>query len=754
MNEKFYAHTPAEGSEVWHDLASHLERTSELAHENASKFGAGELGRLAGLWHDIGKFNPAFQGYLKACYEAELAGGKPPRAGSVPHAVYGAMFAAGAVGALAAVIHGHHAGLPNSAKMRDSLAKTEARDALDRILPHARKSVKELEFGGDVLALFAEPPADELQMEVLQRMVFSALVDADFLDTETHFDPEIFDSRGSNVAVGEMWKAFVRDQESLIAGFRRDEMPVNTVRREVYECCVEAAEDPTGIFRLAVPTGGGKTRSSLAFALRHATVHDLDRIIVAVPYTSIIEQTASVYRGIFRQLGDDAVLEHHSAVRREVDDERDLQDDPTEAERQEESRTRARLATENWDAPLIVTTTVQLLESLFANRTSRCRKLHNIAGSVIILDEVQALPAGLLTPTLSMLSELVRRYGVSVVLCTATQPAFEERSKYLQGFEEISDIVPQERVAEHFQTLRRVEYEISKEEWSWQEVATRLVEASSGRQAMAVLNTRKDALALIDALAREGEEESLLHLSTLLCGAHRRDVLEEVRRRLDAGEPCLLVSTQVVEAGVDLDFPVVFRAMGPLDRIVQAAGRCNREGKLPGMGRVVVFRPEERRMPRGEYEVGFGEAEVMLQRPDIDLHDPGIFREYFANLYRGVPTDGREIQKYRKVFDFPEVAARYRLISENTVPVVVRYGGFGKLDGELDALLDRIRYRGIRAADHRVLQPYVVSMFEDEFDRKKSWMLEVADGLHLWTGGYDELRGIEDIDGDPSALVW
>lgn len=507
--QHFYAHTPVNG-DSWHDLVLHLERTSALARENGAKFGAGELARLAGMWHDIGKFNPVFQKYLKDCHEAKLAGEKAPRSGSVPHAVYGAVLAGESVRALAAVIHGHHAGLPNRAKYLDALKQGDTLTKYEEILLVAREAVGELRFHGDVRALFADPPRDEFQMEVLQRMLFSALVDADFLDTEKHFDPEAARVRGSGVSAREMWEVLKKDQASLMAGLRSDETPVNAVRREVYEYCVEAAEKPQGVFRLGVPTGGGKTRSGLAFALRHAVEHELDRVIVAVPYTSIIEQTADVYRGIFSSLGEGAVLEHHSAVQRSADEERNLQDDPEEAERLEESRVRARLTTQNWEAPLVVTTTVQLFESLFANRTSRCRKLHNIVNSVIVLDEVQTLPVGLLAPTVEMLKELVRRYRVTVVLCTATQPALDERSRYLEGFEDVRDVVPRERAAEHFRVLRRVEYETPKEPWSWKEVASRLLEAALDRRAMVVLNTRKDALALLDEL----EGEPVLH-STL-----------------------------------------------------------------------------------------------------------------------------------------------------------------------------------------------------------------------------------------------
>lgn len=737
--KEFYAHTPVAEGRGWHDLVTHLDRVAGLASENASKFGAGELGRLAGLWHDLGKFNPAFQRYLLDCHGATLAGEDAPRGGSVPHAVYGAALAAGSVQALAAVIYGHHAGLPDRDRYGEALKQPEVRKTYDELLPAARGAVEGLEFRGDARGLVRDPPRNELQAEVLQRMLFSSLVDADFLDTETHFDPDAGRSRGAEASVDEMWAVLRRNQDQLMSGLAGDENAVNGVRREVYESCVVAAGGEQGVFRLAVPTGGGKTRSGLAFALMHASEHALDRVIVAVPYTSIIEQTADVYRGIFSGLGAGAVLEHHSAVRREGKD----------GERQDEARMRAKLASENWDAPLIVTTTVQLFESLFGNRTSRCRKLHNIARSVIVLDEVQTLPVGLLAPTVNVLAELVRRYGVTVVLCTATQPALDEQSRYLRGFESVRDIVPPGRAAEHFRVLRRVEYETPKETWSWKEVAERLVKASPQKQALVVLNTRKDALSLLDELGGE----PVLHLSTLLCGTHRRDVLAEVRRRLDADEPCLLVATQVVEAGVDLDFPVVFRAMGPLDRIVQAAGRCNREGKMDGRGRVVVFKPEEWRMPRGEYEAGFREAEMMIGN-GANLHDPSIFRDYFRRLYQDVPTDGKDIQKLRKEFDYPEVAARYRLVSENSVAVVVRYGEDGEEGGKLDRLLKRVRKTGMWGGDHRRLQPYVVSMFEDEFKKKREWAEEVAEGVFVWTGGYDGLRGIEQVETDPTALIW
>jgi CRISPR-associated endonuclease/helicase Cas3 len=751
---EYHAHTPGEAG-VWHDLAGHLQRTAVRARQNGAKFGAGELAGLAGLWHDIGKFNPAFQDYLKDCYEADLAGTKAPRGGSVPHAVYGAMLARGSLQVLSPVIHGHHMGLQKFVDVQKATERPETRQVYKEILPAAREKVEGLGFEGDWRALISGAPDDpretRLFTELLLRMVFSALVDADFIDTETHFDPKQSVRRGTALRPEQLWEVLKRDQEEIISA--ADPTPVNEVREDVYRESLRTAEMPRGVFRLAVPTGGGKTRSGLAFALKHAVERDLDRVIVAIPYTSIIEQTAETYREVFKSLDDNAVLEHHSAVRH--DSESDRQNDPKESERLVEAQVRARLAAENWDAPLVVTTMVQLFESLFANRTSRCRRLHNLARSVVVLDEVQTLPLGLLKPILSVLRELVRRYGVTVVLCTATQPALDERSPHLEGFEDVTDIVPEETAARHFLSLRRVEYEVLSEEWSWKEVAEHLLEASPERRAMVVLNTRKDALALLTQL----EGEPTLHLSTRLCGAHRRDVLEEVRRRLKKEKPCLLVATQVVEAGVDLDFPVVFRALGPLDRIAQAAGRCNREGTLPGKGRVVVFRPAEGTMPPGdEYRSGTDEARMILECGDLDLHDPAVFREYFRLLYGDVSLDAKGIQELRKQFDYPEVANRFRLIDGVSVPVIVRYDGPDqKQNKALDKTIERIRYTGLWAGDHRRLQPYVVSLFEQEFEQNRDWIEEIADGVYVWNGGYDDgLRGIELDEGSlgPSRLVW
>jgi CRISPR-associated endonuclease/helicase Cas3 len=709
-----------------HGLVEHLSAVADLAEAFARKFGAGTLARWAGLWHDLGKFHPDFQAYLK----------DPDARRGPDHSSAGTVLAARHCDALAFLVAGHHAGLHSIDDLKKRLSMKRNDPAVLEALASASQALLALTPTSNLAELlpdFARPrhgqDGERLRgREFFLRMLFAVLVDADFLDTEAHFRPESTADRGGAPSLGELWRR-LEEAQAGISG--KEETPVQRARHTVYEACLRAAELPPGLFRLTVPTGGGKTRSGLVFALRHALRYSLDRVIVAIPYTSIIEQTADVYRGI---LSGEAVLEHHSAVA-----DRDDRADPVTERHQW-----VRLASENWDAPLVVTTTVQLFESLFARSPSRCRKLHNVARSVVILDEVQTLPPHLLDPILDVLAQLVRHYGVTVVLCTATQPALTA-NRYLKGLADVREIVPEPEKL--FHSLRRVNYEPpGKEKWSWERVAR---EMQSAPQALAVVNTKKDALALLDAL---GDDPAALHLSTLLCGAHRGKVLTEVRRRLAGGEPCRLVSTQVVEAGVDLDFPLVLRAIGPLDRIVQAAGRCNREGKLPERGRVVIFDPAQGGSPPGAYRTGLDTAASLLGQ-GCDLHDPGTYERYFTMLFQGVETDREKIQDLRRSLDFPAVAAKFRLIDDEGAPVVVRPVGH---EAAVGGLLTALR----RSADPprwamRKLQRFVVNIRSRQVAvyEGRGLLLEVVPGLWEWQGGYDRLRGLVDAAHDPDLLV-
>ena len=486
-----YAHTPNDKGS-WHVLSEHLEDVANCAKQFADKFHAGDLAYWIGLWHDLGKSNPEFQEYLEACQRDE-------RHEKVPHAIWGAVLAYRLLSRnikddrwkeMALTIAGHHGRIDQPGSLSQRLEEHAQNNQV--IFQHVVEYVKKLPSPPKVTL----PELTRTQRELFIRMVFSALVDADYLNTEKHFKENQYILRHKQQGIGHLWDRFIVNQLELMSSVNATTV-VNQVRKEVNEFCEMAATGNPGIYRMTVPTGGGKTRSGLAFALKHAVENKMDRVIFAIPYTSIIDQTAREYRNI---LGADAVLEHHSQVNIPANENQDVAD------------ISSRLAHENWDAPLIVTTTVQLFESLFSNRPGKVRKLHNITRSVIVLDEVQTLPLELLTPTLDVLRELVERYRVSVVLCTATQPAFED-SHYLKPFHgmQIHEIVPEEIYDKHFKQLERVEYHRRKEPVSWQELASEL---SREKQVMVVLNTRKDALSLIESLG--DNKRDVFHLSTLL----------------------------------------------------------------------------------------------------------------------------------------------------------------------------------------------------------------------------------------------
>lgn len=734
--DKLYAHTPNEDGK-WHKLIAHLGGTASRSRCYAAKFGAKELGEILGWWHDAGKVNPAFQRFLLECELAKKEGRQPPSRGPEHSGAGGKIALDSELDLLCFPLLGHHGGLPdmetvNERFARFSSAHDEQIKRFKALLPRTITDIIP-----DPTECFpSRVHQSSLSAEFFVRMLFSALVDADCLSTEKHREPKKSKVREeSKPDMAALFNKFKQKQQELIQ--KADPTPLNQIRRELYEQCLAAASKPPGVYRLAVPTGGGKTRLSLGFGLQHAITHEKDRIIVAIPYTSIIEQTANVYRGI---LGDETVLEHHSAV-----SIKESSDSPDPAEQ------RRRLLAENWDTPVVVTTNVQLFESLFSNRTSMCRKLHNLVNSVIILDEAQALPVDLIAPTLNVLQELVDHYGVTLLLCTATQPALSEREGF-RGLKDVRDLLPDAAQYYKDDTLRRVDFDLAclNGKWKWDEVAEQVrKQIREHGQALCIVNTISDAEKLMHELKGS---KGLLHLSTRLCGAHRKRIIKIVRIRLKRKQPCLLVSTQVVEAGVDLDFPVVFRALGPLDSIVQAAGRCNREGKLPHRGKVIVFEPAEGGSPPGWYRTATDETKIVLNQK-TDLHQPEVYENYFRSLYKDLELDKKGIQNLRRNLDYPKTAKAYRLIEKDTVPVVVQYRLAKK---KINDLLKRLN-RGVESPRKlmRLLQPYLINVYKNKVPqlRSQGYMTEILDGLWQWTGKYDDLLGIQELPGDPADYV-
>jgi len=692
-------------------LEEHLHNVAETAARFSAAFGGETFARYAGLLHDIGKYAPEFQQYLLQAENNPRQGMKGP-----DHKSAGAVFAASIerTGALSGILFGHHGGVPDYARLQTTIRERRAKKSVQDAITTAKEVFPELRVAPEKICPSYVHSA--LEREFFTRMAFSALVDADFLDTEQHFNAGKRPERTHTWSITDLWHAFETSYKNKFAN--AEQSSLNSIRAEVYQHCMKAAHLPPGFFRLTVPTGGGKTLASLAFALQHAQIHGLERIIYAIPYTSIIDQTANVFRKMF---GDEqALIEHHSNI--SVPDP----EQPTPIE------IRRRLIAENWDAPLIATTTVQLFESLLGHSTSKCRKLHNIAKSIIVLDEVQMLPVYFLTPILDVLRQLCAYYGVTVLLCTATQPDFESRQSF-EGLPHIQEIIP--RPENYFANLKRVEYQLPKagETWTWEQVAERV---RAEQHILVIVNTRRDAIELLTLLTStdntEEEEDALFHLSTRLCGEHRKAVLEEVRRRLLTKEPCRLIATQVIEAGVDVDFPLVMRAIGPLDSIVQAAGRANREGTMPSLGKVIVFVPEEGHTPKGSYLVGTDIAKRLLADDEANLHDPTLYQRYFQEYYSLPYRDHHGIQELRKHFNYAEVAQTFHMIDDTSTAVIVTYE---PASDKIENLFDRLRKaRSVQRDDLRALQPYIVNLSKYEFDKAKEHCLvtEIVPGVWRW----------------------
>ena len=698
-----------------HLLEDHLQAVATIAQSFSKdgNMGVNTSGwaYIAGLWHDLGKYRPGFQRYLRQSGDSDAHIEGKVLGREKTHSAAGALWAMEALGGrhgergklasrvLAYVIAGHHAGLDDwHGGLHERLSGTDAlaelRDTIDAQPP------KSVLGHGDFVPDLSAIPGGAAGFALWVRMIFSCLVDADFLDTEAHFDAAKPTRREGFPSIDQMRVALATHLERMAAGASASD--VNARRAEVLRQCQTQAALPPGFFSLTVPTGGGKTLSSLAFALNHAKVHGKRRVVYAIPYTSIIEQTADVFRDALKALGDDVLIEHHSQA--------------DAADRDETAR--SRLACENWDAPLIVTTNVQLFESLFAAKTSRCRKLHRLARSVIVLDEAQQLPPEFLQPILDALNLLVKHYGVTVLLCTATQPALNttdyfDPSMRLRGLDGVREIIADPDAL--FDALKRVDVELPSD-WTavtpWTDIAVRI---ASEDCVLAIVSTRKAARELHRLLP-----PGTLHLSALMCGAHRKAVIAHIKARLVAKragidlDPLRVVSTQLVEAGVDIDFPVVFRALAGLDAIAQAAGRCNREGRLPGRGRVVVFVPPAH-PPPGHLRKAAQACISTLHGQHAEPLARALFASYFRQFYAAVDLDAKHIVPMLKVqpdlaVQFRSAAEAFRLVDDqDSATVVVRYAEQAQ---EIEKLLASLAAEGPARWLMRKLQRYTVSIHQ------------------------------------------
>lgn len=722
-----YAHTTRGPVETWEPLREHLENVAQLAARFGAAFHSKDWGHLAGLWHDLGKYRPEFQRKLRGSGE------------QIEHAGLGASLAAdkGAGGhSLAFVIAGHHCGLANRDAQGDSgLSPLKQRLAGNKeVLDQLRNSlpVELLSAALPSIPEFLTAPstsATRRRWELWTRMLFSSLVDADRLATESFYEPLKTQARGQHASIADLLARL----NTYLARFKGDN-DLNRDRARVLEDCRHASKETPGFFSLTAPTGTGKTLSALAFALEHARTYSLGRVIVVVPYTSIIEQNAAVYRDA---LGMENVIEHHASI-----------DEESRKEQFGETEARRRLAAENWDAPVVVTTTVQLFESLLSNHPSRCRKLHNVVRSVIVLDEAQSLPAGYLACLLDVMKELVASYSCSIVFATATQPALGQRHSLPEGLEGVREIV--EAPAELAQRLKRVRIhwpDPQRPLIPYDELAREIVRHD---QVLVVVHLRKDARRLARALP----EEARYHLSALMCAAHRSVVLDRVRSALRRGERCRLVATQLVEAGVDLDFPVVYRALAGLDSLAQAAGRCNREG-LRAEGKFVVFRAETK-PPPGILRIGLDVVEGMLTNHGntLDFATPTCFDEYFRTLYHAVDMDRFGVQGEREQLNFANVDRLVNLVEDGyRSPLVVSWA-------DADARLSAYE-RAPNRDTLRALQPFLVQVPRNELDKLESLgaARPVNDAFWALTSPfqnlYDSNFGFvhEDALPDPAALI-
>lgn len=712
--EKYLAHIREEekGCFVEQSIEEHCLNVARLAreliYEDENSCELKDLAYNAGLLHDFGKYRPDFQRYILSASGANQSGKVPPKA---PHAIVGAIEARRLfddpmiADTLAYCISGHHRGLYDHNEMERRLRHGEHKrwcDACEKLSEKASLGTIDCDDVGE--------PYD-LQMAI--RMLFSALVDADRLDTEQFMTPDLSAERlrikGNYASLCTLRERLRAKTESFSSA---PDTSVNRARAYFLESCrTHGAESDPGIYTLSLPTGAGKTISSMAWALEMAIRNHHDRIIYVIPYTSIITQTAMVFREIF---GEENILEHHSEV---------VVEQQTKDDKSDERMSRLKFLTENWDAPIILTTNVQFFESLFASKPAKCRKVHSIANSVIVMDEVQALPEGFLSPILSAIDTLSEAFHCSILCCSATQPVYDEDlnspddgSDYYTPLDTRGDLVPRE--AKYFVPFDRVDYHLEPQTVTSQELADRLAAEHS---VLCVVNSRKDAGQVYRALRDlpKVKADEVIHLSRSMCSAHLRRAIETIKERMREGKPTKVISTQLIEAGVDLDFPCVWRAHSGLGSIIQAGGRCNREGKMERRGQVFVFSLADGSRPFGNIARGCNATKMLLHKLSnkiTDPTDPEVIAKYYRLYFKDIPdfdTEGiaQDLTEDPEDINFESAAERFKLIDdEGTFPVIVPYMEEGK------ALVRKTRNHEILTReDYHRMQEYSVSLRQGDY---------------------------------------
>lgn len=670
-------------------LQEHLSKTAELAGNFASEFSCKDWGYACGIMHDIGKYSKEFQERIRGSGKA------------VDHATAGAIEMAKIPAyPIEYCIAGHHAGLPNGGASADDGGNSSLTGRLKKKVPDYNV------FREEVKIPTLQPPAMKMlekgcfSMSFFIRMLYSCLTDADFLDTEAFMKGRKREYEYDSMA--ELRDRLMKCVAPWLDCEESDSL--NARRTHILRTCITRGKEGQGIYQLTVPTGGGKTVASMAFALHHAVTHDLKRVIYVIPYTNIIEQNAKVFKDI---LGEENVLENHSNVEYMSEEELNVK----------------QLASENWDMPVVVTTNVQFFESLFASKSSKCRKLHNIANSILVFDEAQMLPNKYLLPCIYGISELVLNYGCTAVLCTATQPSLQELFPRKIASEDLWKGEICFEIKEQYEAFRRVML-VNEREMTKQDLAHRLKE---NRQVLCILNTRAQVQEIYKLLS---EEEGVFHLSTYMYPEHRRHKLNEIRERLKAGKTCCVIATSLVEAGVDLDFGTVYRELVGLDSMIQAAGRCNREGKrTTEESKTYIFqfvKEERKRNERLNQPVSIA-AQILEEYEDIG--SPEAIGEYFQRLHyiQGESLDSKgiveELSKARLMsIPFRTVASKFRIIEENTKTILITKTPEAKeLEGQL-------RYGERTKKLMRKIGQYSVNVYEQTyFELQGAGLLDIID---------------------------